>query len=254
MRRRAARIGDAGLLRDILESSVPAIAVQEVGAAGQPLRTTRHRNIVEAAVRRFARKRYALRVEVHVVGDEQVQMAIAIVIEKTTTGSPPVPAARDAGLLGNIGESAVTVVVIEHVPAPVADKQVVEAVVVIVADTAALAPSGVSQAGLPGDIGEGAVAIVTEKIAGGFWRARLRLKRGAVHQEDIQPAVVVEIEEGHAAAHLLQQKPLAGRAAGNIAGPGEPGLHGDVGEVEGRGRPGSPSQRKQAQRSQKIPA
>ena len=56
---RAARIRDARLLGDILERAVAAIAVEEVGAAGKPVRSAGHRNVVVAAVGGFARQRRA---------------------------------------------------------------------------------------------------------------------------------------------------------------------------------------------------
>ncbi len=48
----------------------------------------------------------------------------------------------EAGLGGDVGEGAVAVVAVEDILAVVADEEIVEAVVVVVADAAALAPAG----------------------------------------------------------------------------------------------------------------
>src|SRR6266542_917085 len=167
-RRGTARIGDPGALRDIFEGAVPAIAVQEVCAACQTLRSAWHRNVVEAAVFGFARERYALRVEVHIVGDEQIEMSVPVVVQEATSGAPSVSGSGHTGLCGDIGKRAVAVVVIEHVPAPITYKQVIEAVVVIVSDAAPLAPAGISQASLSGDVGESPVPVISEQVTGGL--------------------------------------------------------------------------------------
>src|SRR5436309_2949763 len=56
------------------------------------------------------------------------------------------------------------------------------------------------QAGFGGDVGEGAVAIVLEKMIGGFLAGGKTFQAVAVDKKNIQPAVVVVIVEGDAAA------------------------------------------------------
>ncbi len=60
----------------------------------------------------------------------------------------------------DIGKRAVSVVVVENVFAVIGNVQIFKAVVVVVADANALAPTGVRQAGFRGDIGECSVVIV----------------------------------------------------------------------------------------------
>ncbi len=86
------------------------------------------------------------RVEIHVVRDEQIEVAVAVVVQKTAARTPAVFRSSDAGLLGHIGERAVAVVVVEDVAAKVGDEEIVEAVVVVVADTTRLPPSGAGEA------------------------------------------------------------------------------------------------------------
>ncbi len=91
---------------------------------------------------------------------------------------------------------------------PVRDEEIVEAIVVVIADAARLSPPGSGQAGLGRPVAERAVAVVVEQIAGRPARACLLVEAASVHQEDVQPAIVVVIEQRHAAAHLLEQELL----------------------------------------------
>ena len=116
-RRRAARARDAGCLRDVSKRPVSAIAVQEVRAASEAKWTAGHRNVVVATVRRVARSRRFLRIEVHITGDEQVQVTVAIEIQEAASCTPPSAGSRDACLVRDVGKRPVAVVVIQHVAA-----------------------------------------------------------------------------------------------------------------------------------------
>ena len=78
------------------------------------------------------------------------------------------PVACDSGFFAHVGKGAVTVVVVEDVLAEIGDEQIVETVVVVVADADALSPAGMNEAGFGGDIGEGAIAIVLEEVGDGL--------------------------------------------------------------------------------------
>jgi len=66
-----------------------AIAKQQVGAAAEPLGSAWHGNLSVAAVARVAGEGRLLLVEAHIVGDEEVEQAIAIVVEKAAARAPP---------------------------------------------------------------------------------------------------------------------------------------------------------------------
>ena len=118
---------------------------------------------------------------------------------------------QQARLLGDVGERAVAVVAVEDVLAPVGDEEIVEAVVVVVADGDRRRPAGARQAGLRGHVGERAVAIVLVQAVG---RAGGRaFEARAAEDEDIQPAVVVVVEEGDAAADGFEDVGLGVGAA-----------------------------------------
>ena len=87
-------------------------------------------------------------IHVDIVGDKEIKVAVAIVVDKSAAGVPAFPVARDAGLCADIGERAVAIVVIENVLAEIGDEQVVPAVVVVVADAASLTPAGMRESSL----------------------------------------------------------------------------------------------------------
>ena len=87
-------------------------------------------------------QRGGLEVEVDVVADEEVEVAVLVVVEEGAAGVPAQAVLEEAGLFGDVGEGAVAVVAVEGVLAVVADEEVVPAVVVVVADAAGLAPAG----------------------------------------------------------------------------------------------------------------
>ena len=71
---------------------------------------------------------------------------------------------EEAGFGSDVGEGAVAVVTVEDVLAVVGDEEVVPAVVVVVADAAALSPAAAGEAGFGSDVGEGSVAVVLEEM------------------------------------------------------------------------------------------
>ncbi len=84
--------------------------------------------------------------------------------------------------------------------AVVTDEEIVPAVVVVVADAAALPPAAVCKAGFGGDVGEGAVAVVFEEVRDWFLALGKAFDAGAVDEEDVDPVVVVVVEESYTTA------------------------------------------------------
>ena len=100
-----------------------------------------HHGLVKARAR--FRHRSGREVDIDIVGDEEVELAVAIVIDERAASVPAFAVSGDAGLLADVGEGAVAVVVIENVFAEVADEQIVVAVIVVVADADTLSPARV---------------------------------------------------------------------------------------------------------------
>ena len=86
-------------------------------------------------------------VHIDIVGDEEVEMAIAIVVDERAACVPARAFAGDAGFLADVGESSISVVVIENIFAVVGDEEIFVAIVVVVTDADALSPAGVADSG-----------------------------------------------------------------------------------------------------------
>ena len=154
-------------------------------------------------------------------------MAVAVVVEQGAAGSPAVLFVVDSGFAGDVGKSAVAVVVKQDVVSPEAAEQVVPAVVVVVAHADAGLPAGAPQAGFFGDVGESAVAIVFVEMRGGSLAGRpVGVEACAVGQINVQPAVVVVVEKGQAAAFgfddvtlVIDRAPDVGSSSDRLRGP-----------------------------------
>ena len=81
-------------------------------------------------------------IELDVIADEEIEMAVAIVVEEGAAGAPAHAFVVNAGLASDVGECAVAVVVKQNVVSPEAAEQIVPAVVVVVADANAGLPAG----------------------------------------------------------------------------------------------------------------
>src|SRR5262245_60633134 len=78
-----------------------------------------------------------------------------------------------------------------------------------------------SQARLLRHVGKGPVAVVPKQIACRLEIADLGIEAAAVDEEDIEPAVVVVIEERDATAHFLEQELLVGPIPRDVEGSAE---------------------------------
>src|SRR5436309_1895960 len=95
----------------------------------------------------------------------------------------------------------------QHTVAPVGDKQIVPAVIVIVSDTDALAPASVRDSGAGGDIGESPIAVVlVESADGRLSRRPTRFKARPVDEKDVEPAVIVIINKSATASGGFEQE------------------------------------------------
>ena len=182
------------------------------------MRSARHGDVVVPTRLGPARLGGGGGIEIDIVGHEEVDQPVAVVVEKAA-GRPPASAvAGDPSLFGNIFERAVPLVAIQDVLAPVGHEQVVVSVVVIVSDATALPPSRMRQACILGHVGERTVPIVVKQVACRLPPLREALKGGSIHQEDVEPPVMVVIEECDAAPHFLDEIVLFGRTSKYVDG------------------------------------
>src|SRR5215469_12014311 len=190
--------GNSGLLRHIGESSVAVVSIQGVLASGQPPRPALDGNPFPPAVDVFAGGRCIFKRKANVVGNEEVQVSIAVVVHEAAAGAKPWLVVRESGGFGHVGESSVAVVSIESVLPEIGAKDVVKAVVVVVAYTNPAGPADRVQAGFLGDIRERPVAVVlVQPIRRAFGSAS---QARAAENKQIHPPVIVIINERAAAS------------------------------------------------------
>ena len=236
----AGLVADTGLVADVGEGAIAVVVEEVIALAGQAAGATVGANAAIAAEgqgKAVAVAGLRLEVVVDVAGDEEIELAVAVVVSPRGSGGPV--AEGDAGLLCDVGKGAIVVVVEEAIFAEVGDVEVGPAVVVVVTDGNAEAPAVVGDSGLGGDVGEGSIVIIVEE--GGVWRHSFVVhgrNGAAVDEVDVHPAIVVVVEQSDAGADAFDDVLLVGGS--HLVVPlGEASLSGDVLEDDGAGLDGS---------------
>ena len=223
----ALRARDPRLLGHIVERAVAGIVVQHVFATGQPRRAARHLDPFVATQPRVRRGRGG-QIEIDVVGDEEVEPAVAIVIEERAAGAPACARAGKTRAAGHFFERPVCSVAIQPVLSPVADEQIVVPVGVVVADARPLSPSACRKSRLRRHVFERAVALVPVQLIHGRGVRWKSFEGRAVHEKQVEPAVLVVIDGRDAGAGGLEQvfvgrgtaehrRAVEARGAGDVA-------------------------------------
>ncbi len=88
----------------------------------------------------FARGRHLGEIEIQVVRNEQIQVAIAIVIDPCAAGRIAASIVKQARLFRYVGEGSVSIVAEEDVLPPTGNKKIVESIVVVIAHGHAARP------------------------------------------------------------------------------------------------------------------
>ena len=173
-----------------------------------------------------------VRVKFHVARNEQVQQAIVVVIAPRRSCGPS--SQCHTGFFRHLRKRAIVIVVVETVFSKIRHVDVRPAIIIVVAHGYAEAPSLVRYTCFFRNVGESAVVIVVKQHAArsGFFPFQ-GSKRGTVEQIDVQPAVVVIVDQGHARTWGLENSRLV-RAPGAVAKFVEPSLFRDVHEHHGR--------------------
>ena len=189
--------------------------------------------------------------QLKVVDHEQIEQPIVVDIHPRGADRPEravfVIGLVDPGLLRDIGEGAVSVVVIEVVAVDAADKEILVAVVVVVADGRGDVVAVAGQSRLFRNVREMALAIIGKQTVRVFGRGLLqRSDIGAVGEEDVQVAVVVVVEDRDPASHGFRRMALR-RLAGV-----EREIDGLIDKVDGRFGGRGPPQGRAEERGQKL--
>ena len=218
-----AGVEDAGVRRDVFERAVAAVVEEPAGLAA-----IRFRGAVLLLLSVDRAENVQLGRPLHVIADEQIEQAVAVVIEPQRGAAEGLPPAQ-AGLVGDVHEGALAGVVEQPSLAHRGDVEVGKTVVVVVADGDTHAVHFDVEPGLPRDIGEGAVAVVAVELH----RGALFVVPGPIHplhQEDVLPAVAIVIEKCASRAHALGQE--LGAVGAAVVEKADPGLRRDVFETE----------------------
>src|SRR5579872_1220112 len=223
---------DMGLRRDVFKRSVAAVVVKDVFCAGQSARATHDRNPLPNAGWTLARRGGGRQIKVHIVGDNQIETPVAIVVNECATGPPGLARSRNAGLFCDLGEHSV-VVVIEAILAVISDVEIFPSVVVVVADANALSPAGRGEARFRRHVGESAVMVIVIETIARTLPGGKSLEPCAIHQKNVGPAVVVVVEDRDAGSCGLDDVFLGVDAAEDFLR-GQAGLFCDVGETRDR--------------------
>src|SRR5262249_58906562 len=109
------------------------------------------------------------------------------------------PSTAEPSLLGNVLELAIAQVVIEHVAVVACHEQIQLAVVIVVGDGHAHSPAQPGQTGFLGDVLESPVRLLVIKSNHGIAALAQPLNSRAIHQDDIQPVIVVAVKQADAA-------------------------------------------------------
>src|SRR6185369_13053676 len=199
--------GNSGLHAHVGKCSISFITVETMPAIGKAARATGYGGIEPAAVRILAGPGSFLQIKLKIVGDEQIKVPVAVLVEEGASRAPAPGRVGQSGGAGHIREGAVAVVAVEDVLSPAGDEEVLEAIIVIVTDADNAGPACFPQPRTLGYVGESAVAVVLEEPVAGARGGVLQASAG--EQKNIQPAVIIEVEECAAAAESFDNVFLA---------------------------------------------
>jgi hypothetical protein len=179
--------GDSGLFTDVSEGPV-AIIVEE------PTRTRLEdsRNAIVADPV-FVDAAPGVLVELGKLADEEVQAAVAVVVEPDSAGVPS--RSGYARFLRDISECAIAVVVVQDASSNLGDIQIRETVTVVITDCYPHAITAAGDAGFFRDVGECTVAVVPIERVAQRPRRIVKLRLTAVDEVNVHPAIVVVIEK-----------------------------------------------------------
>src|SRR5262249_30935399 len=139
-----------------------------------------------------------------ITGDEQIEPAIAIVVDKGAAGAPTRCPLVEPGLLSDVDEFALAVIPVKDVLSIVGHEYVVIAVVIKIAETHALAQARLCQVRVTGDVGKRSIPVIVVKMIRGFLAVVETFECRAVDHKDVGPPVVIDVDQSNAAASRFE--------------------------------------------------
>ena len=103
----------------------------------KPAGTAVHVHVLERTVYILTRLWRTTLIEIEVVRNKQIELAIPVVVDPGAARAPTGPVRAQSGFPGYVGKSAVPIIVVEDVLAPVRDEQILKPIVIVVEECAA---------------------------------------------------------------------------------------------------------------------
>src|SRR5579872_6561368 len=140
----------------------------------------------------------------NVVRDNKVEPAVLVVIEPPGAGGPS-SFVGNAGLRSDVGESAVSIIVVENRAAITGDVQIRIAIVVEVTYGNTLTiVTFAPYSGLFRDVSESSIAVVVVKSAEQRMSGLIDVRCCRLDEEEIHESILVVVDPGNAGAHCFQ--------------------------------------------------
>ena len=146
------------------------------------------------------------KIETNISGDKQVETTVAVVIAERGPGMIAhyvgISAVQaHAGSRRDIGERAVVVVVVQPICAKIRHIQIRPAIVVVVSDSNPEPPAVIGDARFGRNVGKRPIVIVVEQRRMRWCGlAGLRVERGSVDKINVEPAIVVVVQQSDTGA------------------------------------------------------
>src|ERR1700730_11276054 len=173
--------------------------IERIARALQPSGSALHRYPLELAGASFAELRQIIHIEIYIIGHEEIELAIVVIIDESGAGRPTRIA--DASFLRNVAEGAVAIVSEQMVWSQAGHVDIVPAIVIVIANRYSHPPSDVTDPGLVRYLGKRSVAVVVIKSAPRLLLRFHHVHRQRIHQVDVQVTIVVVIKERHSPTH-----------------------------------------------------
>src|SRR5580700_3013489 len=129
-------------------------------------------------------------IEVDVVGDYQVEISVAVIVDEGATCAPALGGEQTA-FLGLVAKRAIPLIPVQDILSPLGDEHVGVAVIIDVTRTRALAPPWTRNSRFFGDVVElQSTQVVIEERLG----LRAVAQAAAIHQKDVGKPIIVIVE------------------------------------------------------------
>src|SRR5262249_10248022 len=155
-----AGLENSGARRYVGERAVAIIVIEDVMPHREPYGAARNCKAFPDTLIATPGPGRLIEIKVHVIGDEQIEEAIAVVAGKGTACSPPNARCGKLGMLCDIREFPVAEIAVKHVVSVIRHQQVGAPVVVEISRADALPPTRPRQTGLTRNFRKVALTIV----------------------------------------------------------------------------------------------